>query len=623
MYEEGIYWGSSSVTHYDNYSLPDGNYNWSASTCANDTGGTVFCATATTNNTFTVDTIKPTLRIFYPPASISYSKQGTNLSLNYTISDINLASCWFMYNGTNRTTSCTANSSFILDSPRFLYLYANDTSGNFNFTNVSWVYDVYENGYNYNLSTYETSKESFGLNITYDNTRFSNIVAILVYNGSNYSSSKSVSGDNAYFNSSVIIPDITSVINKTFYWLVTIYNTSGSTTYPSLTFNQTINNITGSSCTSGTVYYNFTVYDEKNLTRLYNHDLLATLKYGIINKSNELNVNNIDVNETGICFSPANNNYYVDSIMEYAFSDDYVSRDYYLINDLATNATQHLELYLLPNDDSTTFIVKVQDVDLLPVAGVYVVVERYYPATDSYEVVQIVKTDENGKSVAFYEAENAYYRHTIKDADGVVLYQSDKQKVFPEQVPYTLTFTIGDSIDSPLTAYGSDDYSNYTFTFNQTSKIATLYYEDSAVDFSKVRLFIKKNSFATADITVCDTNSSISTATLTCNLSAYNSGTFSATYYATRGGVESIVDIIVFEMSDAIQTMGKEGLILAWFIIMTAGLIFMANMVAGIWAVNAAVIFTNVIGLAKFNPTWIFAMIAISIILTVVLKQGD
>ena len=485
--------------------------------------------------------------------------------------------------------------------------------------NVSSVVEVSQN-YSQNVSELQTT--NLFLNITYDNTKFINVEATLYHNNTAYTGLKRTVGNYTIFNATVYTPTVSIPTNKSFYWNITLYTGSSSETYSTFMYNQTIlpNNIGTCSASLPTKIYNFTVYDERTLARIFDHDFYGTLYYGATQKVKQLLINNIDVNETIIC-SANNGTVFIDGSIEYSNGSRYVIRDYYLINANTSVYPQNISLYLLPVEDSTTFIIKVQDVNLLPMSGVYVLIERYYPATDTYKTVQIVKTDESGKSVAFYEAENAYYRHTIKDANGVTIYTTEKQKVFPEQVPYTLTFTVGESISNPITDFIEDEYSTGNITYNNNTKMVTLTYIDTSSNFDLGRLYVELNKWSSYDELVCNNNSTLSSAIITCNLSAYTDGTFTAKFYITRDGVEQLIDSTTININEIVNVMGNEGLFLAWFIILTAGLIFLGNMIAGIWAVNFAVIFTNVIGLAKFNPVFIFGMIAISILLTVALKQ--
>lgn len=87
---------------------------------------------------FIVDVTKPSVRI-YSPLNVTYN--NASLSLNYTVSDANLHSVWYEYNGVN--TTLTGNTTFTAsEGQNTLVLWANDDAGNENSTTVSFMVDT-------------------------------------------------------------------------------------------------------------------------------------------------------------------------------------------------------------------------------------------------------------------------------------------------------------------------------------------------------------------------------------------------------------------------------------------------------------------------------------------------
>lgn len=66
----------------------------------------------------------------------------TSLKLNYSVFDENLENVWFLYNGAN--TTLTGNTTFAAlgDQRSTLFLFANDTVGNVNVTNVTFTVSI-------------------------------------------------------------------------------------------------------------------------------------------------------------------------------------------------------------------------------------------------------------------------------------------------------------------------------------------------------------------------------------------------------------------------------------------------------------------------------------------------
>src|SRR5690606_25193021 len=103
-----------------------------------------------------------------------------------------------------------------------------------------------------------------------------------------------------------------------------------------------------------------------------------------------------------------------------------------------------------------------------------------------------------------------------------------------------------------------------------------------------------------------------------CNLSTYDKGTFVAEAYIGNGDV--LGKVINFLIETITEIMDKNGLLLAWIIIVTAGLAGIWNPTVSIIFINVAVIGVNLIGLVAFSPLWIFGMIAVSITLITIMN---
>jgi parallel beta-helix repeat protein len=105
----------------------------------NDTYGNLNSSSSSFNVT---DSQNPSLTLEAPTAT-NYTT-NESLDLNYTVSDVNLDSCWYNIDGgTNTTISNCLNTTFNTSSgSQTLYIYANDTSGNLNSTNVTFTVDL-------------------------------------------------------------------------------------------------------------------------------------------------------------------------------------------------------------------------------------------------------------------------------------------------------------------------------------------------------------------------------------------------------------------------------------------------------------------------------------------------
>ena len=421
------------------------------------------------------------------------------------------------------------------------------------------------------------------------------------------------------------IPLITSgeSQNRSFYWALTLFD--GSTSYD-LNTSESIQNTTrihleecGGIYTTPTV--NFTAYYETNLTRINPFYIAGTfdtwLGSGEVYRTSSFN--KASTADLKLCITPTDKSQYSNAHIEYKFDNEnvtFIPRNYFFQNKSLTNVSEEINLFLLEAEDSTSFIIKVQDQKLSPVAEALVYIQKYYPSDGTYRTVQIARTDSNGETLGFYETETTDYKHIIIK-NGVTLLETTQQKVVGKSVPYTLTFTIGQALGYPWTSFEDNPNVSTNLTFNKDTNIVTFEYIENITGYvTSAQLLVFQNSLTNSTTTViCNVTSTEASATLTCDLSDYD-GTFTAIAYI-NGESQNIIEFI---MTNAREVFGNDGLFLGMMIILTAGFAMMWNPAAGIISINAAVIFVNIIGFISVSPVFIFGMIGISIITIILLK---
>jgi hypothetical protein len=274
---------------------------------------------------------------------------------------------------------------------------------------------------------------------------------------------------------------------------------------------------------------------------------------------------------------------------------------------------------LLNVDDSTTFILKVQDTNLLPIADALIEIQRLDVGTGNFSIVQIAKTDDNGQTVGFFKTETVDYRFIIKK-DGVTLLTTGAGKVVPETAPFTLTFTVGADEGAPWVRFEDLVDLTSTLTFNNTNSIASFEYEDISGNFTSSRLLVILQNLSGSSQTICDVNSTQSAAILTCDVNEVE-GTYTASGFITRGTDIFLVNQIIFKVESFSSTAGLLGVFLAWFIILVSAFAFKFNEIAGIVLMNLTVIMVNLIGLVNFGFLFIFGMLGVSIMIIVLLNK--
>ncbi len=581
---------------------------------------------------FSVDATLPFINITSPRGDQGTFVSGINLTLAWNVIDTNLDTCWYEYESINTTVVCSANTTnfTVTDSAATsLIFYANDTVGNLNSSTTTWSYSFIENSVTFNGNVSETSSQFFEINLS-TNLNVLSISAQLNYNGTNYTSIASC-GDFCLVNNTFDIPLVLSGESalSDFFWNINIFNGTDSINVITSTREQNVSRIHLETCdgTFTVQSLNFTASNERNLTRINPYQFDATFEQwlgsGSIRRSN--NFTNSSITEKTLCISPSDQTYFIDAQIEYDEAGNgttYIERNYFFQNNTISNVNQDISLYLLESSLATSFILFVQDDNLLPLEGQLVITERFYPGEDLFRIVQIGKTPTNGKTIGFFETEIVDYRFII-NSSGQTLLTTIQQKIIGETAPFTLTFTIGELTGAPWSNLEGLNDLTFDLDFDKSSNIITYTYVDTSGDFTLGTLVVERinSSFATNTI-ICNLNSSQSSATLVCNLTEdSSSGTYNAGGFVTRGTTESLVERIVFIIETITEVIGLYGVFLAFFLILIASFAFKFNEIAGIFMINATVIFVNIIGLVSFGMLAISALLAVSIVIVVVMQR--
>ena len=356
---------NSSGLNATNYlfiaNLSDGNHNWTYRAC-----DAVSCLSATTR-TFSIDTILPIINITFPTPTINYHTLNTNLSLNWTATDANLDSCWYNYNGTNITVTCSDNTTKINITTPFnknVTFYANDTFGNLNNFFRALNFLAFESLRVFNTSSFETATETFYLNITTNGSVPTDIK--LIYNGTSYSGTATNTFGNDY-NISRTIDVPTAVGNKNFFFNFTIAGIEVSS--PNST--QIINLTSFVNCIAGTPFINISFKNETILEELVTATISSSWNYwlgtGTIFKT--LSFSNATENSYyTFCLSGVNRTLETNVSLTYSNS---ISQQRNFGNDFTlTNTTTSQTLFLLPTAEGVYVTFQVVNIAEQPISGV-------------------------------------------------------------------------------------------------------------------------------------------------------------------------------------------------------------------------------------------------------------
>ena len=515
-------YSTADIFIYTNSSMPDDSY--TSKFWCNDSFGNI---NDTEQVIFGIDITLPIINITHPVGANDYFLLGNNETLNWTVIDANLDSCWFNYNNTNTTLTCGDNTTSFLyvQNVNNLTFYANDTFGNLNNQSIEWIYKVLEINQTYNNETTEGSLETFSTLIRLG-SGYSITGAVLInYDGSSSSGQSFASGDNTILRKEdFLIPNVDADTNITFYWDITL---SDSTVLNLTSKNQTIYNLGIDNCSSFTIeLYNFTVVDEEEQTILPNATIeIAVNIYDETRTVLVLNYSTIHekINPLRICLNRNLSNsstYSIDVIVRY--EDIGFANEYYNIIDstlTVNSSSQIITLYDLNSTDSTEFQLSFIGSNFLPVENALVYIDRQYISENTFKTVELPKTDYNGQAVLHLVRNDVIYNIRIIK-DGIILGN------FENLVAFCDDFTIGDcnielnAFDSVEGVFNYDDELGIIFTnptYNATTDKVSFNFVTSDGSSKTVLLEVTRNDIF-GNRSICNASLISSGGTLTCDV---------------------------------------------------------------------------------------------------------
>ncbi len=514
--------GINNVDYVFTKVISDGTYIWSYYTC----DGTGNCGFATTNRTFTIDVTLPVINITYPTAKVNYHVMNTNLSLNWTVTDANLDSCWYNYNGTNTTVTCADNTTQInitQYSNRNVTFYANDTFENLNSFYREWNYSVFENSQEFNNQTLEGVINTFTANVT---VRESNPITVtnFIYNGTSHIASFSQSGNDFILTIDFLSPSVNVNTNLTFFWSLLF---SDGQIINLTSYNQTVNIINLDDCSVNTVVlYNYTIVDEANQSQLLN--TTAEFSINLLDTERQVYIFNFskkysNINPFAVCISEnlLSSTYAVDSIVKYE-AIGYAIEYYNILDATITNATipEKITLYDLFSSDATEFKITFKAEDFTFIENALIYIDRQYIAeNNSFKTVELPKTDSNGQTIGHFVRNDVLYNiRVIKD--GVVLGNFKNQIAFCEDYAIGNCQIILEATPADFTIFNYDEQLGIIFqsvpTYNENTSAISFDFSTDDGTIKTVSMQVTRDDIF-GNRSICNNTITSSSGTLTCS----------------------------------------------------------------------------------------------------------
>ena len=460
---------------------------WNVQACDSDGD----CGFAGSNYSLFLDTTAPTITIESPITIYDYLYQNYNITLNTTITDVNLDTCWYDYNNTNTTFSCSTGvktTNYFNYQPNYnnITIWANDSVSNKYSNFTSWNIKISENSRTLNSTSYETKSEAFSIKITAN----SSLTAVtLDYNGTEYATTKS----GTVYSKTFDIP--IGLINRSVRWKFTYAGESIYSTYSYQNVLETRFNICNGTYTDQ--YLNISFKDEED-SKIINATIpTSTFTYylgsGTVNKSYTYINTSLNYNYL-FCATPSQT-LSVLPVLQYKSGTDYPQRIWQPGTETYTTTSSAQTLYLLSSIDGIYVTFQVINSAEQILSGVDINATR---VIDGANVVVGVGTTSSAGTVTFWL--NPDFSHTFGfSKSGYTTYvYSDT----PTQASYTITLSSGgESTNDYLKGMKTYVYpklselfndTSYNFIFNMTSS----YWELDSFGFN---LRLKNGTIITGD----------------------------------------------------------------------------------------------------------------------------
>jgi len=546
--------------------LPDAKYSYNV---------TVWTTTNQFNQTETrnisIDINEPFINLTNPEEDqyvIGYT-DPFNVSINWTVSDLNIDSCWINNGTENISVDCSSNYTGLNFSSgnQTIIFYANDTLGNENSTELNFFVNYVVEDTTFEDPVIEGNPTNIYLNISA--TEINSFNGTLYWNNTAYTASSDYDLTNGVLNTTLIVPLVLVNTNVNISW---IYNLNG-VEYNSSVYNHTIYfltsiNITNLDCSDKAL--RFDIQDEENLTALYG-DIEYNFQYGLTNNSLKTVYGSLtNVTTFYVCINASISENYTLGYGEIQYrSNDHVDRRYYLFENkiLSNNTLANHTLRDLLTADQTSFLMSFEDTSLNIYEDKYIALWRWYPDLNAYQIVEMGKTDEQGETVSHINTEDTDYRVGIYEKDGTLLKLGNPLRFICASAPCTFVLRVGE---------GDLDFSTFfdvetSLTYNETTKLFTLIYNDPNQLTSEMQLLVTRET-GTSTLIICNETSSEFTGVMTCNTSAY-SGIKKALVYRSASPEIPIDQLIV----SAVNNVFKSGFglfisIFLWLAIVLTGL---------------------------------------------------
>lgn len=430
----------------------------------------------------------------------------------------------------------------------------------------------------------EGAVSTFTLSFTTNSSYITDINASFWWNGSRTGSNKTTNSTDISFTKPVsydLPNNLTS--NVSFFWEYNIIGTTSNKTANTTLRNVTVFPVILDNCSAMTGnFMNFSVYDETtktasgaapgNLTNV-TIEVAVNLTLGGENFGVNLSKSGNGLINLPLCVSQEayeDGNFSLSLTTRYK-ADNHVVRYYYLQNyTFVPNQTRvFVPLYTLNTlttfpESSTSFLVNFQDEDYLPTPSAVIDLLREYVSEATYLSVEHGLTDQGGNTRLHVVTEDVSYKAIVRK-NNAILYQSSPFFAICQTTPCQINLQARDSLQNRWNYTSHGDIS-YQLVLNKTARTVVANWATISGNPTTANLHVIKQD-ARLNNSVCNTNQSGSSGTITCTLAIAQQNT---TYYVEFGTYNSPFNWVTYRIfnlnPDPDVSFRETGIIMAMFV---------------------------------------------------------
>lgn len=456
-----------------------------------------------------------------------------------------------------------------------------------------------------NTDVIEGTPQDFILDVDVYDSIFDVINATLSWNGTEYTFT-----NGNYFKKTLTMPLLDSIKNTTVqvYWTLWLNDSFNVWSENTTTANQTIFNLILDDCTNTSIKaYNFTIKDEQTRA-LMDGNVTFALYYGLDGQFNKSFENKKYIE---LCIYP-NTTINVTGQVIYE-AGDYPTRSYYLINNSADYLTDTITLSLLHSNYAYEMPFTVYDENNEDLEGAYILLERWYPETMSYQSVAMGKTDSNGKvSIPLERGGDAWYRITVIYNGRVVKVESQKQ-FYTSETSYTLNVVVG----TANTYYNF--LTNVQYDYNWTGKTLYLNVVDNSGSNPSGTLLGWNEAFFKNNL-ICNSTGSGNSFTLLCDASGITGpATFTGTII--YNGQKFVVLQIDRYFTETSENFGNDGLLATAILVGVSALFMIWDPVASVISAIVGLFGAHLAGFYSISNVALISMVFVGVFIVYLLGR--